>query len=73
LLPTYARTIGCTVREVPLDDEMRHDLAGMASAIGPDTTLMYVCNPNNPTGTRIEGGLLRSFLGEVTGKVPVLV
>lgn len=73
LLPTYASTIGCMVREVSLDDEMRHDLDGMASAIGADSKLMYVCNPNNPTGTRVEGGVLRAFLGEVAGKIPVLV
>lgn len=72
-LPAYASTIGCAVREVPLDDEMTHDLAAMAAAIGANSRFMYVCNPNNPTGTRVDGELLRAFLSEVAKKIPVLV
>ena len=34
---------------------------------------MYVCNPNNPTGTLITGSALRPFLGEVSARTPVLV
>lgn len=36
---------------VPVDDEWRLDPEEMLAAIRPDTTVVYFCNPNNPTGT----------------------
>ncbi len=41
---------GAKAIEVPLRD-WRHDLAAIAAAITPRTKLVYVCSPNNPTGT----------------------
>jgi histidinol-phosphate aminotransferase len=41
---------GATPVEVPLRDH-RHDLAALAAAITPRTKLVFVCSPNNPTGT----------------------
>ena len=41
---------GAKAIEVPLVD-FRHDLARIAGAITPRTKLVYVCSPNNPTGT----------------------
>ena len=41
--------------EVPLDDDLRMDLDAMAAAIRDDTTVVYLCNPNNPTGTHVAG------------------
>ncbi len=41
---------GAKAVEVPLRD-WRHDLAAIAAAITPRTKLVYVCTPNNPTGT----------------------
>ena len=49
---------------VPLKDEV-HDLAAMADAITPRTRLIFVCNPNNPTGTIVRSGELAEFLGRV--------
>ena len=72
-LPDYARTLGAQVVEVPLTAEMFHDLDAMARAIGDDTRLMYVCNPNNPTGTFVPGDQLNPFLADVAPRVPVLV
>ncbi|MGH8230333.1 MAG: histidinol-phosphate transaminase [Steroidobacteraceae bacterium] len=48
---TGARLI--VVPALPLDDPMPlgHDLAAMAAAITPDTRLVFIANPNNPTGT----------------------
>jgi histidinol-phosphate aminotransferase len=72
-LPSYARNIGCAVDDIPLDGSMTHDLDAMAGAIRADTRLVYVCNPNNPTGTLVEGSRLSAFIDEVTPRVPVLV
>ncbi|MCL4721034.1 MAG: histidinol-phosphate aminotransferase family protein [Gammaproteobacteria bacterium] len=72
-LQSYVRQVGGQVREVPLDADMRHDLAGLAAAIGPRTRLLYLCNPNNPTGTLVSGAELRPFLQDVVKKCPVLV
>jgi histidinol-phosphate aminotransferase len=51
--PSYvidARKVGAVPRLVPLRDD-RYDLDAMLEAIGPRTRLVYVCLPNNPTGT----------------------
>jgi histidinol-phosphate aminotransferase len=39
-----------------------HDLAAMARAIGPDTRMVFIANPNNPTGTWVEREPLRQFI-----------
>lgn len=45
-----ARFIGAKVRRVPLTKSFAHDVRAMAAA-DPNAGLIYVCNPNNPTGT----------------------
>ncbi len=45
-----ARFIGAKVIRVPLTKDYAHDVKAMAAA-SPDAGLIYVCNPNNPTGT----------------------
>jgi histidinol-phosphate aminotransferase len=49
---------------VPLSAET-HDLAAMADAITERTRLIFVCNPNNPTGTVVHAGELEAFLDRV--------
>jgi histidinol-phosphate aminotransferase len=50
--------------KVPLRDET-HDLAAMAGAITPRTRMIFVCNPNNPTGTVVHADELTEFLDRV--------
>jgi histidinol-phosphate aminotransferase len=50
-----------------------HDLEAMLAAIRADTRLMYVANPNNPTGTFIDAAMMESFLGRVPPGVVVVL
>ncbi len=73
LMTKFAESLGSEIDWVPLDSTMTHDLDGMATAVGDQTKLVYVCNPNNPTGTMINGGRIREFLTEVSSRAPVVV
>jgi histidinol-phosphate aminotransferase len=54
--------------QIPLRDH-RYDLDAMLEAIGPKTKLVYVCHPNNPTGTMNTRSELDMFLDQVPGHV----
>jgi histidinol-phosphate aminotransferase len=58
---------------VPLTESFDLDLEAMASAIRRDTTIVYVCNPNNPTGGMRSGADLRSFIEAVPDAVSVVI
>lgn len=73
MLVDYVRSTGGVVQEVNLDGDMVHDLATMESYISDKTSLVYVCNPNNPTGTILDASTLRSFIGSVEGRVTVFI
>jgi histidinol-phosphate aminotransferase len=62
--PSLADLAGATSVTVPLQEET-HDLAAMAKAITPQTRLILVCNPNNPTGTVVREPELTDFLDQV--------
>jgi histidinol-phosphate aminotransferase len=57
---------------VPLRGET-HDLAAMAAAITPRTRLIFVCNPNNPTGTVVHADELEAFLDQVPANCLVVL
>jgi len=50
---------------VPLDAEFRHDIDAMAAAVTPRTRLVFVCSPNNPTGTVVTREELERLLAAV--------
>jgi len=62
--PYLADLAGATSVRVPLTNE-RHDLGAMAAAITDATRLVFVCTPNNPTGTVVTSGELVRFLDRV--------
>ena len=61
-LPEFATRLGLTVRWVAADGGHRHDLPAMRAAIDDQTALVYVCNPNNPTGTALTRAALEAFV-----------
>ena len=50
-----------------------HDLDAMAAAVEADTRIVFLANPNNPTGTFVPYDEMRSFLGKVPGHVIVVL
>jgi histidinol-phosphate aminotransferase len=50
-----------------------HDLDAMAAAIDADTRLLYIANPNNPTGTFIQAAEIEAFLAKVPSSVIVVL
>ena len=69
----YAKKLGVALHRVPLRDDMAIDLEAMARAVDDSVSLVYLCNPNNPTGMAIDGDELRSFCREISPKVPILI
>jgi len=64
---------GATPIAMPLTDAFDHDLDAMMAAIRDDTTIAYLCNPNNPTGGHIAGVDVARFIDEVPLRVLVVV
>jgi len=71
-LVKVAQATGATWKSVPLKD-WAHDLDAMEAAIDEDTKLVYICNPNNPTGTITDAAKLKEFCSRVSEKVTVFV
>ncbi|MCX8113478.1 MAG: histidinol-phosphate transaminase [Burkholderiaceae bacterium] len=69
-LATQAR--GARAIVVPARD-YGHDLDAMLAAVAPDTRLMYVANPNNPTGTFVDADRVGAFLARIPRDVVVVL
>ncbi|OQD44357.1 histidinol phosphate aminotransferase [Croceivirga radicis] len=68
-----AEACGATWKPVPLKEDWSHDLDAMEKAIDAETKLVYICNPNNPTGTITDSKKLLDFCSRVSDKVTVFV
>jgi histidinol-phosphate aminotransferase len=64
--------VGARAIVVPAKD-YGHDLAAMAASISDDTRLIFIANPNNPTGTFIPAGQIQAFLDQVPAHVVVVL
>lgn len=77
--PTYedllerSQKFGATIEAVSLNAAYEYDLDAMKAKIGPDTRMVYLVNPNNPTGTIVNPQKLEAFIREVAPKVPVFL
>ncbi len=70
--PLAIQSIGARCIEVPARN-YGHDLAAMADAIASDTRIVFLANPNNPTGTFHSGDAIESFLDVVPNDVIVVL
>jgi histidinol-phosphate aminotransferase len=77
--PTYedllskAESMGTKVIRLPLTSAYKYDLDAIEKAIDATTSLIYICNPNNPTATLLDPVKLKSFCEKVSKKVPVFI
>lgn len=72
-LPSRCEHLNAKWIKVPVTADYKHDLDAMEKAITADTKLVYICNPNNPTGTIVDIDKLKAFCERVSKKVPVFV
>jgi len=79
MYPLLAQVAGAGTQQVPLVPGSpgaapdTHDLAGLAAVIDGSTRLVFVCNPNNPTGTAVRRRELERFLDDVPATTLVVL
>ena len=69
----YARSAGAEVISVPLTATFAHDLDAMLARTGTSSTLVYICNPNNPTASLTPRNDIESFIGKLPGNSYLLI
>lgn len=69
--PIFTQVTGATPVPVPLDEHHRIDLPAMAQAVTEKTRLIFICNPNNPTGTTITEREFIDFMAAIPTDVLV--
>ncbi len=65
--------LGLTKNKVPLTPDKKINLNAMLEAVNHDTKLVYICNPNNPTGTICEREALVEFVTKISKNTIVLI
>src|SRR3954466_11977935 len=71
--PIITAVAGGTAVRVPLTADHVHDVDAMVAAVTARTRLVFLCNPNNPTGTAVEGGALRRLADGVPDDVLLVI
>lgn len=71
--PIFVQIVGATPVKVPLDSDNRLDMPALAAAVTERTKLIFLCNPNNPTGTTITNAEFTAFMDKVPADVLVVL
>ena len=69
----YAKTMKSNVKRIPMNDDVGIDLNRMNENVTRKTKMVYLCNPNNPTGSLMNTDDLESFCSQVSKKSIVFV
>jgi len=69
----YARAACSEVISVPLTSGFAHDLEGMLARANASTTLVYICNPNNPTASLTPRKDLETFIGKLPASAFIVI
>src|SRR5467141_4309585 len=72
-LGKLAQSAGVEVADVPLNKRYEHDLAVMLDSARSSAGLIYIVNPNNPTGTLTPRKEIEAFLGKLPSNVTALI
>jgi len=67
-LADYAKSWGATVKWIPVDSNKGYDLKSIEQNISNNTKMIFLCNPNNPTGTLLNKNNLVEFCQKVSNK-----
>lgn len=70
-LMTYAETWGANINWVPLDKDLNYDLQEIEKRVSSKTKLVFLCNPNNPTGKLLPANQVLDFCNAVSQKTMV--
>jgi histidinol-phosphate aminotransferase len=73
MYPIVVKGMGGKVVDVPLREDFSHDLDGMLDAITERTKVIFICNPNNPTGTSIGAKEFETFVDRLPRDIVLAV
>ena len=68
-----SKLMGAKPCAVPLKENFQHDLKKMAEHVGKQTKLIFICNPNNPTGTILDSHEVQAFFEMIPSDILVVV
>jgi histidinol-phosphate aminotransferase len=72
-LPRESKKIAAKVNEIPLDKNFYFDLQSLKKALTPKTKMVYLVNPNNPTGTRLDFEVIQKFCASLPKTIIVFI
>jgi histidinol-phosphate aminotransferase len=73
MYPIVTQGMGATPVRVPLDAALVHDLPALLAAVTERTRVVFVCNPNNPTGTSVGAPAFDAFVAALPPDVVLVV
>jgi histidinol-phosphate aminotransferase len=73
VLGKFAQIAGADVVDVQINKRYQHDLDAMLARAGDSASLVYICNPNNPTGTLTPRKDIEAFIRKLPAKTMVLI
>jgi histidinol-phosphate aminotransferase len=73
MYPVVVQGMGATSVRVPLTEDLTHDLPAISAAITDRTRLIFVCNPNNPTGTSVGAEAFDRFVESLPDRVVLAI